>query len=84
MRSVIFMFKRDVSVERQNTILDGINKWQYVCKASRIKPDSKVIDIFRMCYVYFEDDSNLDINIGKLSEYFEIESVEVPADRMIV
>ncbi len=84
MRSVIFMFKRDVDTDRQNTILEIINNRNDVSNASRIKPDSKIIDIFRMCYVYVKDNSDLDVILEDLSEYCEIETVEMPTDRMIV
>lgn len=84
MQSVMFTFKSDVSPERQKAILDEIENWASISKASRLKPDATNPAVLRMAYAYVEDDSRAEEVVKKLSSIKEIDEASLPARRSLV
>ena len=86
MRSVGFTFNPDVSPERQDRVLDEINKWAEINLAKRLKPDARKQDLLRMAYAYIKEDANPSEIIRRLSELSEIdpESVSSPTERRLI
>ena len=80
----MFNFRSDIEPEQQNAILEKINRWKDVSKATRLKADTKNKDLLRLAYAYIEDDADADDIIKLLSEIPEIESASLPARRKLL
>jgi hypothetical protein len=83
MRSVGFTFQPDVSAERQDSILDEINRWDEINSAKRLKPDAQKEDLLRMAYAYLNEHAVSSEIIRRLAELSEIdpESISTPTER---
>lgn len=84
MQSVMFSFKPDVSPEKQKAILDELEHWDSISKASHLKPDANNPAVLRMAYAYVENDSSAEEVVKKLSAIREIDEASVPAKRKLV
>lgn len=84
MRSVTFNFRPDVSIEQQDHVLERINTWSDVRKASRLKPGAKHPALSRMAYAYVTGDADIAGLVGRLSNLPEIESASIPPTRRLV
>ena len=84
MRSVMFNFRADVSADRQDEVLERVNSWAAVRKASRLKPDAKNALVRCMAYAAVEEDADIEKLVERLSELPEVESASVPAERRLV
>ena len=84
MQSVMFTFKSDVAPDQQDAILEEIEAWNEVTKASRLKEDAKNAVVLRMAYANVADNSGAQQVVERLSEMPEIESASLPAKRKLV
>ena len=84
MQSVMFSFKSSVAPDKQDAILEEIEAWDEVTKASRLKEDAKNATVQRMAYVNVEDKGGAQQVVERLSEMPEIESASLPAQRRLV
>lgn len=84
MRSVMFNFRPNLSLEEQDALLIQINTWNGVSKAAHLKPDAKNPAILRMCYAYVTDQAELKVLKEHLSALPEIESASIPAERRLL
>ena len=84
MRSVTFNFRPDVPPEQQDEVLEHINAWDAVRRASRLKPDAQHPLLLRMAYATAADDADLEDLRARLSELPEIESASIPPQRRLV
>jgi len=84
MQSVVFSFKSNVAPDKQDKILEQIESWDEVTKASRLKEDARNAEVLRMAYANVEDHSGAQQVVDRLSEMPEIESASLPAKRKLV
>ncbi len=80
----MFNFRSDIEPEQQNAVLERINRWKDISKATRLKADTKNKDLLRLAYAYIEDDADADDIIKRLTEIPEIESASLPARRKLL
>ena len=84
MQSVMFSFKPEVSPSKQRAILDEIESWDSVRKASHLNSDTTNPTILRMAYAYVKDGSKAEEIVKKLSAIEEIDNASLPAKRSLV
>lgn len=84
MYSVMFNFRPDVPIERQDALLSQINTWNGINRAAHLKPDAKNPALLRMCYAYVSSQAELEVIVEHLSELLEIESASIPAERRLL
>jgi len=84
MRSLVFNFRSDVSLKRQQSVLTQINTWDAISIAKCLRPDAKHDDLRLMCYAYVADNVDADAVIERLAALPEIEISGHPAQRQLV
>lgn len=84
MQSVMFSFKPDVLPSKQKAILEEIESWDSIRKASHLDSDATNPTVLRMAYAYVENGSNAEEIVKKLSAIKEIDNASLPARRRLV
>lgn len=84
MLCVTFTFRADVPLEKQEVVLNEINKWKSIYKATRLNPHSQNPQLLRMCHVYLRENNALDDILNKLAEIPEIEHTDIPTERSLI
>lgn len=83
MRTVMFTFRPEVPLERQEALLTQIGTWEGIHKVGPIKPEATRAEIRRMCYAYVEDSANIERIVERFAKLPEIESAFLPAERRL-
>jgi hypothetical protein len=79
-----FSFKPQVTAERRDSIVSQIEGWTSVVKAAPLKPDAKHPGVRRLYHAYVPDGADVKETVECLSGLPEVESADVPAQRVLI
>lgn len=84
MHSVMFNFRPEVPLEKQDALLAKINTWNGISSAAHLKSDAQNATLLRMCYAYVSSQEEQEVIVEYLLELPEIESASIPAERRLL
>jgi hypothetical protein len=83
-RVITFAFRPGVPRERQKEVLAKIGRRKGIEQVEYLKPDAKLDELSRLCFLYLNDDADANRVIAKLAAMPEIESASSPSPRGLI